>query len=62
MLRIMPLCATKLIIVINYILLGGCVGDHKTLKKETVVKQSKEETRRDRTPNAPRINIPINNF
>jgi hypothetical protein len=53
---------TLFIIFTTCISLGGCVGDTKKINKEGIQKQNIDKTNRDRTPDAPRINIPTQNF
>jgi hypothetical protein len=52
----------KIIIIILILLLQGCAGDQKNINKETNTDNSEEETKRDRTPSSPRINIPTHTF
>ena len=49
-------------IIIVFILFSGCVANNQNIHSNTKKEQSVEETSRDRTPNAPRINIPSHTF
>ena len=49
-------------IIIVFILFSGCVANNQNINNNTKKEQSVEETSRDRTPGAPRINIPSHTF
>ena len=51
---------TLLLLVL--ILFYGCVGDQQRVNNKKNKKQKKGDSYRDRTPKAPRINIPAHNF
>jgi hypothetical protein len=44
------------------IFLGGCAGSNQNINNNTENNQSTEEPTRDRTPSAPRTNIPTHTF
>jgi PBP1b-binding outer membrane lipoprotein LpoB len=50
------------IMIIIVLFLNGCVGDKRNINKEINNDTTTEEIKRERTPNAPRINIPTHTF
>jgi hypothetical protein len=51
-----------IITIILILLLQGCAGNKKNINKGTNNDNLEEETKRDRTPSSPRINIPTHTF
>ena len=57
------LCTKKgTLLLLALILFYGCAGDQQRINNKKNNEQKKGESYRDRTPNAPRINIPANTF
>jgi len=50
------------LLLLALILFYGCVGDQQRINNKKNYEQKKGESYRDRTPKAPRINIPAHNF
>jgi hypothetical protein len=50
------------LLLLALILFYGCVGDQQRVNNKKDNEQIKGESYRDRTPKAPRINIPAHNF
>jgi hypothetical protein len=50
------------LLLLALILFCGCVGDQQRVNNKKDNEQKKGESYRDRTPKAPRINIPAHNF
>ena len=50
------------LLLLALILFYGCVGDQQRVNNKKNNEQKQGELNRDRTPNAPRINIPAHNF
>ena len=51
-----------ILLLLAIILFSGCVGDQQRVNNKKNNDQKKGESYRDRTPNAPRINIPTHNL
>jgi hypothetical protein len=52
----------KLLVWVLFILLVSCVGSQQSMGDKTNKEHSTEESTRDRTPSAPRINVPAHTF
>ncbi len=52
----------RLLVWLLFILLVSCVGSQQSIIEKTVKEPSTDESTRDRTPSAPRINIPAHTF
>ena len=50
------------LLLLALILFYGCVGDQQRVNNKKNNEQKKGESNRDRTPNAPRTNIPAHTF
>ena len=49
-------------VLIILIMVIGCVGNNQNINNNNEDKQSEKEPTRDRTPSAPRINVPTHTF
>ena len=52
----------KLVLYLLFILLVSCMGNQQTINNKTDKEPSTDESTRDRTPSAPRINVPAHTF
>ena len=52
----------KLLVWLLFILMVSCVGSQQSIDDKTDKEPSTEESTRDRTPSAPRINVPAHTF